>query len=27
MTGIAADAAALLELRGWLATQFNWRPT
>jgi hypothetical protein len=27
MTGVAADAAALLELRGWLATRFNWRPT
>jgi hypothetical protein len=27
MTGIAADSAALLELRGWLATRFNWRPT
>lgn len=27
MTGIAADAATLLELRGWLATRFNWRPT
>jgi hypothetical protein len=27
MTGLAADSAALLELRGWLATRFNWRPT
>ena len=27
MTGIAVDPAALLELRGWLATRFNWRPT
>ena len=26
MTCVAADTAALLELRGWLATQFNWRP-
>jgi hypothetical protein len=26
MTGVAVDAAALLELRGWLATRFNWRP-
>jgi hypothetical protein len=27
MSSVAADAAALLELRGWLATRFNWRPT
>jgi hypothetical protein len=27
MTSVAADSAALLELRGWLATRFNWRPT
>ena len=27
MTGVAADSATLLELRGWLATRFNWRPT
>lgn len=26
MTSVAADVAALLELRGWLATRFNWRP-
>ena len=26
MTSVAADAAALLELRGWLAERFNWRP-
>lgn len=25
-TSIAADTAALLDLRGWLATRFNWRP-
>ena len=27
MTSVAVDSAALLELRGWLATRFNWRPT
>ncbi len=27
MTAIAADSATLLELRGWLATRFNWHPT
>jgi hypothetical protein len=27
MTGLTADSAALLDLRGWLATRFNWRPT
>jgi hypothetical protein len=27
MTTVGADSAALLELRGWLATRFNWRPT
>ena len=27
MTSIAVDSAAQLELRGWLATRFNWRPT
>jgi hypothetical protein len=27
MTGVAVDPGALLELRGWLATRFNWRPT
>ncbi len=27
MTGVAVDSAALLELRGWLATRFNWRPS
>jgi hypothetical protein len=27
MTCVAADSAALLELRGWLATRLNWRPT
>jgi hypothetical protein len=27
MSGVAADSAVLLELRGWLATRFNWRPT
>lgn len=26
MTSVAADSAALLDLRGWLATRFNWRP-
>ena len=26
MTSVAVDSAALLELRGWLATRFNWRP-
>jgi len=26
MSSVAADSAALLELRGWLATRFNWRP-
>lgn len=26
MSSVAVDAAALLELRGWLATRFNWRP-
>ncbi len=26
MTNVAADSAALLELRGWLAERFNWRP-
>lgn len=25
-TSVAADTAALLDLRGWLATQFNWHP-
>jgi hypothetical protein len=27
MTSVAADSAALMELRGWLATRFNLRPT
>ena len=27
MGSVAADSAALLELRGWLAARFNWRPT
>jgi hypothetical protein len=27
MTSVAVDSAALLELRGWLATRLNWRPT
>ena len=27
MSSVATDSAALLELRGWLATRFNWRPT
>ena len=27
MTSVAGDSAGLLELRGWLATRFNWRPT
>jgi hypothetical protein len=27
MIGLAADPGALLELRGWLATRYNWRPT
>lgn len=27
MTSVAVNSAALLELRGWLATRFNWRPT
>lgn len=25
-TSVAADTAALLDLRGWLATRFNWHP-
>jgi hypothetical protein len=27
ISSVAADSAALLELRGWLATRFDWRPT
>jgi hypothetical protein len=26
-TGVSVDVAALLELRGWLAARFNWRPS
>jgi hypothetical protein len=26
-TGVTADTSALLDLRGWLATRFNWHPT
>jgi len=25
-SAVAADSAALLELRRWLASRFNWRP-
>jgi hypothetical protein len=25
--GVAIDATVLLDLRGWLASRFNWRPS